>query len=87
MHYTSLLEDFKKTVLFIQNTPSPTMLDDPERPTTMRIMDRECIVLLSEIERLEMFRKMQDMRLENLVNLVCDPHQLSSRGFQTEGMI
>lgn len=39
----------------------------------MRIMDRECSVLFSEIERLEMFRKMQDMRLENLINLVCDP--------------
>lgn len=69
LHYTSLLEDFKKAVLFVQNTPSPTVQDHPERERSATIMDRECKVLLSEIERLEMFRKMQDMRLENLVNL------------------
>ncbi|KAJ3573123.1 hypothetical protein NP233_g2634 [Leucocoprinus birnbaumii] len=69
LHYTSLLEDFKKAVAFVENTPSPTVLDHPERQRSTAIMDRECKVLLSEIERLEMFRKMQDMRLENLVNL------------------
>ncbi|KAF9446764.1 hypothetical protein P691DRAFT_803529 [Macrolepiota fuliginosa MF-IS2] len=69
LHYTSLLEDFKKAVLFVQNTPSPTMLDHPERQLSMHVMDRECNVLVSEIDRLEMFRKTQDMRLENLVNL------------------
>lgn len=46
------------------------MQDHPGRPRSEQIMERECNVLLSEIERLEMFRKMQDMRLENLVNLV-----------------
>jgi len=69
LHYTALLEDFKKSVLFIQNTPSPTMHDHPDGQRSMLIMERECNVLVSEIERLEMFRKMQDMRLENLINL------------------
>lgn len=69
LHYTSLLEDFKKSVLFIQNTPSPTIQDHTGRLRSGQIMERECNVLVSEIERLEMFRKMQDMRVENLVNL------------------
>jgi len=40
-------------------------------------MDRECNTLISEIDRLEMFRKIQDMRLENITNLA-----FSSVGFE-----
>ena len=70
MHYTSLLQSFRKTVLFVQTTPNPAMQDDPALDEATQLMERECATLISEIERLEMFRAMQDMRLENVMNLV-----------------
>ncbi|RDB19710.1 hypothetical protein Hypma_013163 [Hypsizygus marmoreus] len=72
LHYSSLLEDFQKTVKFIQNTPNPAMQsaskEDQENGTSW--MRRECANLLSEIDRLEMGRRMQDKRLKNVMNLV-----------------
>lgn len=62
------------------------MQDHPDRQESMRIMDRECNVLLSEIERLEMFRRMQDMRLENLINLV-RPTSVPSDIFRLEELM
>ena len=46
------------------------MQDDPALDEATQLMERECATLISEIERLEMFRAMQDMRLENVMNLV-----------------
>jgi len=46
------------------------MQDHPDFNKSTQLMNRECDTLVSEIERLEMFRRMQEMRLENVINLV-----------------
>lgn len=71
-HYGSLLEDLRKTVVFIRDTQNPAMeaLSDQDREFSEDLMHRECSNLLSEIKRLEMSRIMQDMRLKNVLNLV-----------------
>ncbi|KAG6829590.1 hypothetical protein H0H87_010739 [Tephrocybe sp. NHM501043] len=71
LHYSSLLEDFQKTVNFIKNTYYPGMDSIPksERKASAALMVRECDNLLSEIDRLEMGRRMQDKRLKNVMNL------------------
>ncbi|KAF8062242.1 hypothetical protein FPV67DRAFT_1563640 [Lyophyllum atratum] len=72
LHYSSLLEDFQKTVTFIQKTYSPAMdlVPEEDRVYSAHLMNRECETLLSEINRLEMGRRMQDKRLKNVMNLV-----------------
>ncbi|KAF8873989.1 hypothetical protein BD779DRAFT_1568105 [Infundibulicybe gibba] len=72
LHYASLLESFRKTVIFVgstQNTALRAHNDDAALKRSEDLMAREMNNLLSEIERLEMFRRMQDMRLENVMNL------------------
>jgi len=75
LHYTSLLEDFRKTVVFVSDTPNPA-LDDPAqyspeaRLRSQELMRRECERLLSEIARLEKSRAMQSKRLRNVMKLV-----------------
>jgi len=71
LHYSSLLEDFRKSIDFILETPNPVM--DPSSPETARerrILEREGKNLLSEVERLQASRSSQDMRLRNVINLV-----------------
>ena len=46
------------------------MQDYPDFIKSSQLMNRECDTLVSEIERLEMFRRMQEMRLENVMELV-----------------
>ncbi|KAJ7135427.1 hypothetical protein C8R43DRAFT_1020979 [Mycena crocata] len=72
LHYSALLEDFRKTVDFVLQTPNPAMdaLPEEDRLFSRRLLERECKNLLSEIDRLEMGRKMQDKRLKNVMNLV-----------------
>ncbi|KAK7039234.1 hypothetical protein VNI00_010139 [Paramarasmius palmivorus] len=72
LHYTSLLEDFRKAVLFILHTPNPAMdsLSELDRAFSRKLLEKECNHLLSEIDRLEMSRMMQDKRLKNVMNLV-----------------
>lgn len=70
LHYTSLLGNFRKAVVFLRNTPSPAMQDHPEFNESTQLMNRECDTLVSEIERLEMFRGMQESRLKNAIDLV-----------------
>jgi hypothetical protein len=70
LHYASLLENFPKAVFFLGNTPNPAMQDHPDFNESAQLMHRECDTLVSEIKRLEMFRGMQEMRLENVINLV-----------------
>ncbi|KAF5343049.1 hypothetical protein D9758_011150 [Tetrapyrgos nigripes] len=74
LHYSSLLEDFHKSVEFIWKTPNPAM-DDPSIPENVKIysrklLEKECNNLKIEIERLEAMRSMQDKRLKNVMNLV-----------------
>lgn len=72
LHYSSLLEDFRKTVEFVCETANPALDDLPEadREWNSKIMARETTTILSEISRLEKGRKMQDRRLKNVMNLV-----------------
>ncbi|EAU84063.2 hypothetical protein CC1G_06925 [Coprinopsis cinerea okayama7 len=72
LHYASLLDDFKKTVEFIRDTVNPALddLSDEEKEAHRKIMGAETTNLLSEIERLEKGRQMQDRRLKNVMNLV-----------------
>ncbi|KDR77305.1 hypothetical protein GALMADRAFT_440828 [Galerina marginata CBS 339.88] len=72
LHYTSLLEDFRKTVVFIRDTKNPALdsLSKTEQEFSAHLMTRECANLLIEIDRLEMGRHMQGQRLKNVMNLV-----------------
>lgn len=72
LHYSSLLASFAKTVEFIRDTENPalTSMKDDERALAEGMMKRECAMLLHEIRRLDMSRKMQDKRLKNVMNLV-----------------
>lgn len=73
LHYSSLLEDFRKSVLFILDTPNPAMdsLPDKEKQFSRKLLEKECKNLILEIDRLELSRRMQDKRLKNVMNLVC----------------
>jgi hypothetical protein len=74
LQYASLLEDFKKSVLFVRDTPNPAMDADDVTPEMRKrchdLLHEECNNLLSEINRLEMTRVMQDSRLTNVMHLV-----------------
>ncbi|KAH9474784.1 hypothetical protein JR316_0013249 [Psilocybe cubensis] len=72
LHYSSLLDDFRKSVIFIRDTENPALesLSEAERQENASIMNRECSNLLTEIERLEKDRRMQDRRLKNVMGLV-----------------
>ena len=81
LHYQSLLQDFGKTVQFVLDTPNPSSepsenseFNHKERATWKRstvMMKRECEKILTEIDRLEKSVKMQDMRVKNVMALVC----------------
>lgn len=80
LHYESLLEDFKNTVLFVRDTPNPALLPSDDhtankdfenvKKRSAMIMKRECDTLLSDIKRLEQSRQMQTKRLKNIMDLV-----------------
>lgn len=72
LHYSSLLEDFRKTIQFIMDTPNPALAGMPEsvKELSKSMLERECKMLLNEVKRLNMSRKMQDKRLKNVMNLV-----------------
>ncbi|KAJ7512354.1 hypothetical protein B0H11DRAFT_1699283 [Mycena galericulata] len=75
LHYASLLEDFRKTVVFVAQTPNPVLghPSDGLSPETIafvtELMRKESANLLNEILRLEQSRSMQDNRLKNVMNL------------------
>ncbi|KAG6331536.1 hypothetical protein ID866_7556 [Astraeus odoratus] len=69
LYYKQLLQDFKKSVHFVRDTPNPAMegmegMDDSEE-----LMKAEAGNLDSEIERLEGQRQMQSDRLQNVMRL------------------
>jgi len=45
-------------------------VDEAKRISDKKLLDKECENLLSEIHRLEMNRRMQDDRVQNVQNLV-----------------
>ncbi|KAF7324872.1 hypothetical protein MKEN_00529300 [Mycena kentingensis (nom. inval.)] len=74
LHYASLLEDFRKTVVFVADTPNPLLgrsshLPEEQILLVQELMRRESSNLLNEIARLEQNRSMQDNRLKNVMNL------------------
>lgn len=85
LHYTTLLLDFKKSVIFIRDTHNPVMEHDSvakeQRRLDKELLDRECGHLLLEIERLEMNRQLQDDRVQNVKHLVIYIHLLVSCGY------
>ena len=81
LHYKQLLQDFKKSVIFVKDTPNPVTesgkMTKQERKMAARaredsknLMDKETHNLLSEIERLEGQRSMYSDRLQNVMRLV-----------------
>ncbi|GLB41162.1 putative corA-like Mg2+ transporter protein [Lyophyllum shimeji] len=74
LHYASLLEDFRKSVQFVLDTPYPA-LDNPalyteeEKHHSQELMQKECDNLKREIHRLERSRVMQGKRLRNVMDL------------------
>jgi hypothetical protein len=75
LHYQSLLDDFRKTITFIEQTPFPG-LDDParypphSREISQQFLKTETANLLREIRRLEDSKELQERRLKNVMNLV-----------------
>ncbi|KAG9311168.1 hypothetical protein JVU11DRAFT_8235 [Chiua virens] len=73
LYYRTLLDDFRKSVTFVQETPNPAMDDPSMTPEDRRVSDdilkKETEYLLSEIDRLESQRLMQFMRLKNVIDL------------------
>jgi len=74
LHYTALLTDLEKSVIFVRDTHNSAMdhesITDDERENDKKLLKQECGNLLTEIERLQMNRKMQDDRVENVKHLV-----------------
>ena len=75
MHYELLLRDFQRTILFVQDTPFPS-LENPEiyteeeRLRNEEIMKREIGNLLSQLQRLESSRGAYEWKLRNVMDLV-----------------
>lgn len=69
LYYSNLLHSFRKTVMFVQSTPNPSLTKE-QREICSFLMDRECKTLLKEVDRLNTERQMQEERLRNVMNLV-----------------
>ncbi|KAM6501088.1 hypothetical protein JOM56_004102, partial [Amanita muscaria] len=69
LYYSNLLQSFRKTVMFVQSTPNPSLTKE-QREICSFLMDRECKTLLKEVDRLNTERQMQEERLRNVMNLV-----------------
>ncbi|KAK0210766.1 hypothetical protein DFS33DRAFT_320355 [Desarmillaria ectypa] len=66
LHYEELLEDFRKTVAFLVDTPHPGI---PVDLPSQVVVQRECDTLLMDIKRLEATRAMLDERVGNAMDL------------------
>ncbi|KIO02910.1 hypothetical protein M404DRAFT_1001823 [Pisolithus tinctorius Marx 270] len=64
LHYQRLLQDFRKSVEFVRNTPNPAMDCDKDRDNSADLLVREVDNLLSELSRLEGFGTQQSDRLK-----------------------
>ncbi len=79
LHYRSLLRDFQSTVLFVRDTSFPAlqnseMYTEEEMLRNKEVMKRESENLLSELQRLETSRVGYELRLKNVLDLVCSLH-------------
>jgi CRISPR/Cas system-associated endonuclease Cas1 len=69
LHYAALLQDFRKSIVFVQKTSHPALSNTPNEAESKRLMDKECKTLLAEIERLDRAREVQINRLKNVMSL------------------
>ncbi len=74
LYYTSLLNDFRKTVEFVRKHENPAMtspsVEAKDRELSKKFLDRECDNLIHDIDRLVKDLLMQEQRLKNVMNLV-----------------
>ncbi|KZV83555.1 hypothetical protein EXIGLDRAFT_842848 [Exidia glandulosa HHB12029] len=74
LHYETLLTEFHKTARFVLAHPNPALealVSDPEdRKRSEALMKKECDNILSEIERLQNQKEMQEQRVKNVLDLV-----------------
>ena len=72
LHYLSLLDHYTKHIYFIRNTPNPAMdgINEEDRVSSQKLLDRECDNLLNEIKRLNAELSTQERRLKNVMALV-----------------
>ncbi|KAF9445046.1 hypothetical protein P691DRAFT_676454 [Macrolepiota fuliginosa MF-IS2] len=85
LRFSPLLDDFRKAVKFIMNTPNPAIesRDISEREQTGAMLSRECESLLDEIKRLSTSWTIYDKRVENAMNLMVNSRNiLDSKRFQ-----
>ncbi|EDR06191.1 uncharacterized protein LACBIDRAFT_300414 [Laccaria bicolor S238N-H82] len=74
LHYQALLDDFRKTITFIKQTPFPALNDSDGYPPrsseiSQQLLETESANLLREIQRLEDTKELQERRLKNVMNL------------------
>jgi len=72
LHYLSLLDHYTKHIIFIRSTPNPAMdgIDEADRLSSEKLLNRECDNLMNEIKRLNSELSMQERRLKNVMALV-----------------
>jgi hypothetical protein len=70
LHYASLLDDFTKSVDFVDKTENPAMKSDPDKENSKKLLTAECSNLMIQIRRLTHSRQFWDQRLQNIMNLV-----------------
>jgi hypothetical protein len=75
LYYESLLDNFKKSVEFVRDTPNCSMVHAQQTgmDKSSVLLEKECHILIEQIERLEKGRQMQNMRVQNVMNLVSKP--------------
>jgi hypothetical protein len=69
MYFDSLLNDFRKAVCFLRDTPNPAVQDAHRSEAMKGTMKKECNYILNELARFEKQCGMQELRLENVINL------------------
>ncbi|KAG6840284.1 hypothetical protein H0H93_004714, partial [Arthromyces matolae] len=75
LRYSSLLEDLKNTIMFIEGKPNPALesASEVERRSSTALVVQECDVLLYQVSKLQQECDIQIKRLKNLMNLVNVP--------------
>ena len=76
LHYQALLDDFRKTIMFIEQTPFPGLNDLARYPRhtteiSQQLLKTESANLLREIQRLQHSTQLQDGRLKKAMDHVC----------------
>ncbi|KAG6836425.1 hypothetical protein H0H93_008067 [Arthromyces matolae] len=71
LQYTPLLEDLRKTITFLINTPNPALdaLPESEKVSNRELLAKECNTLIYKVSRLETSLKILDEDVKNTSNL------------------